>query len=83
MAPSFVDAGLTRFEPTTAQFESFGLEAADPNRGWRVMVGALLMALVGGVAGGVIVNRRRRPAHIVGSRDELAESQRSLEIGAF
>ncbi len=59
VAPSFLDAGFTRFEPTAGQLASFGLEVVDPNRRWQLLAAALVVALVGGIAGGLIVTRRR------------------------
>lgn len=55
--PSFVDAGLTRFEPTPRQLESFGLEAQRP---WGViLMAASGLAMVAGVIGGLVASRRR------------------------
>ena len=59
IAPSFVDAGFTRFEPTTTQLEAFGLEPVDPNRGWKLIGGAAAVAIVAGAFGGLVVRRRR------------------------
>jgi hypothetical protein len=59
LGPSFVDAGFTRFEPTTTQLEAFGLEPTQPERPIWLAVGALVIALIGGVAGGWLVMLRR------------------------
>ncbi len=63
VAPSFVDAGLTRFEPDRPQWESFGLEPIDPDENRRLVSLAIVVALVAGLAGGAVVAaiRGRRP----------------------
>ena len=58
VAPSFVDAGFTRFEATDEHLEVLGLVRSDPNREWKLAAGAVLIALVAGVAGGVVASRR-------------------------
>jgi hypothetical protein len=36
-----------------------GLVRADPNREWKLAAGAVLIALIAGVAGGVVAGRRQ------------------------
>jgi hypothetical protein len=62
LAPSYVDAGFTRFEPTPAQLEAFGLELARSSDFVWLGFGAVLVAVVGGLAGGWLVMRRRSRA---------------------
>ena len=78
LGPSFVDAGFTRFEPTTTQLEAFGLEPVQPERPIWLAVGALVIALIGGVAGGWLVMLRRsvRPNPM----DRLSHSDDSHRI---
>lgn len=59
LAPSYVDAGFTRFEPTPAQLEAFGLEPARSSDFAWLGFGAVLVAVVGGLAGGWLVMRRQ------------------------
>ncbi len=59
VAPSFVDAGFTRFEATEEHLDVMGLVRADPNREWKLAAGAVLIALIAGVAGGIVAGRRR------------------------
>lgn len=62
--PSFVEAGLTRFEPTTSQFQAMGLERTDP---WWFEVTALAaVAVIGGAVGAGIVGRRRGTSEPIG-----------------
>lgn len=56
LAPSFVDAGFTRFEPTPDQLEAFGLERS--SSGAWIALGAVLAGLLGGIVGGLVVWRR-------------------------
>lgn len=53
---SFVDAGLTRFEPTTEQLEQYGLERVRSD--WEVLA-VIAAALAAGLIGGVIASSRR------------------------
>ncbi len=58
VAPSYVDAGFTRFEPTTENLQTLGLERLDSNRGWTLGAGAVVIALIAGAAGGLVARRR-------------------------
>lgn len=55
VAPSYVDAGFTRFEATPEHLEELGLERADANEGWMLLAGAIAIAVVAGAAGGIMV----------------------------
>jgi len=64
VAPSYVDAGFTRFEPTPEQLDTLGLE---PVQSWWRDVGvAVLVALVAGAIG-ALVTPRDRPAQMIES----------------
>ena len=53
-APSFVDAGLTRVEPTDDSLEAFGLTRA----GWpHGVAGLIVAAILGGLIGGYVTRR--------------------------
>lgn len=56
-APSFVEAGLTRFEPTVESLEAFGLEPVSGIAAgeWFAFVG---IAIIGGLIGGLVVRLR-------------------------
>ena len=53
--PSFVDAGFTRVEPTDDLLEAFGLRQMHWSNG---VLALLLVAILGGVAGSLLVRRR-------------------------
>ncbi len=54
--PSFLDAGLTRFEPTPEDLERFGLGPAWSTWDYVALVAAVVAA---GVLGGIVATRRR------------------------
>jgi hypothetical protein len=66
VAPSYVDAGFTRFEPTPEQLDTLGLEPVQP--WWRDVGVAVLVALVAGAIGAMIT-RRDRPEQTTGRVD--------------
>lgn len=59
LAPSFVDAGFTRFEPTPDQLEAFGLEQS--GSGAWIALSAAVLGVLGGIVGGLVVVRRNTP----------------------
>ena len=57
LAPSFVDAGFTRFEPNLKHLEAMGLE---PVSGVGGDIASLMIAgVLGGLVAGVMVRRRQ------------------------
>jgi hypothetical protein len=57
VAPSFVDAGFTRFEPTPEHLDTLGLEPTRP--WWSVLTIAGPVALLAGAVGAVIGSAKR------------------------
>ena len=72
LAPSYVDAGFTRFEPTPEQLEAFGLEPVRSTELVFLGFGAMLVAVAGGLAGGWLV--MRRPARTPSPIDRLKKA---------
>jgi hypothetical protein len=54
-APSFVDAGFTRFEPSTRHLTAMGLEQARGD--FEEMAGLLIAGIVGGLVAGLVMRR--------------------------
>ena len=57
-SPSFMDAGFTKFEPTTRQLRAMGL-TTDTNEAGQLLIVVLVGALAGTLGAAFVVNRKR------------------------